>query len=180
VYSVDLMERLAAVPELIGLKDEIGNLNTFSACRAHFGNRFVWINGMGEVLVVPYFAAGARCFTTGLVNLAPEIPLAIYQHALAGDYEMVERVVSEKARAIADLRAKKKGYSTAVLKEATALLGLPAGACRLPLTPLEPQDRVELQSILMSMGLSSTSKNGAPNRLPFRDKRSERSGDRSS
>src|SRR5579872_654290 len=65
-YSLELMERLAELPEVVGLKDEIGNLNTFSACYARLRDRFAWINGMAEPLVTPYFAAGARAFTTGL------------------------------------------------------------------------------------------------------------------
>jgi 5-dehydro-4-deoxyglucarate dehydratase len=156
VYNAETMERLAKVPEMIGLKDEIGNLSTFLSCRARFGDRFAWVNGMAETLVAPYFAAGARCFTTGLVNFAPQIPTAVYRYALARDYEAVERTVALQVRPIAELRAKRKGYSTAVIKEATALVGLPAGPCRLPLLPLEPEDRLQLQQILTVLNLLPT------------------------
>lgn len=155
VYSAALMERLANVPELVGLKDEIGNLNTFSECRCRLGDRFAWINGLAELLVTPYFAAGARCFTSGLVNFAPQIPAAVYRHAQANEYERVDCLVATQVRPIAQLRAKRKGYSTAVIKEATALLGLPAGPCRLPLLPLTAEDRLELRAILSTVGLLS-------------------------
>jgi 5-dehydro-4-deoxyglucarate dehydratase len=157
VYSEALMVRLATVPELVGVKDEIGNLDTFSACRARLGDRFAWINGLAELLVSPYFAAGARCFTTGLVNFAPEIPVAVYRHALANDYAAVQRVVDAKVRPIAQLRAKRKGYSTAVIKEAAALLGLPAGPCRLPLLPLLAEDRLEVKGMLSTLSLATVS-----------------------
>jgi 5-dehydro-4-deoxyglucarate dehydratase len=151
VYTLELMERLAEVPEVAGLKDEIGNLTTFLTCRARLGDRFAWINGMAETMVTPYFAGGARCFTTGLANFAPDIPNTVYQLAMAGDYEAVEKFVSEYVRPLARLRSKRKGYSTAAIKEASSLMGLPAGPCRLPLLPLAPADRKELEVILQGL-----------------------------
>jgi 5-dehydro-4-deoxyglucarate dehydratase len=151
IYNLELMERLAEVPEMAGLKDEIGNLNTFLTCRARLGDRFAWINGMAEQMVTPYFAGGARCFTTGLVNFAPHIPARVHQLALAGDYVALEAFVAERVRPLATLRSKRKGYSIAAIKEATSLMGLPAGPCRLPLLPLAPEDRKELEAMLPAL-----------------------------
>jgi 5-dehydro-4-deoxyglucarate dehydratase len=155
IYNLELMERLAEVPELAGLKDEIGNLNTFLTCRARLGDRFAWINGMAEPMVTPYFAAGARCFTTGLANFAPHIPTTVHQLAIAGDYEALEKFVSKYVRPLATLRSKRRGYSTAAIKEATSLMGLPAGPCRLPLLSLAPEDRKELEAMLPALQIPS-------------------------
>lgn len=151
VYNLELLKRLAEVPEMAGLKDEIGNLNTFLTCRARLGDRFAWINGMAELMVTPYFAAGARCFTTGLVNFAPHVPVRVHQLALAGDYGALEEFVSQGVRPLAALRSKRKGYSIAAVKEAAILMGWPAGPCRLPLLPLAPEDRKELEAILPAL-----------------------------
>ena len=152
-YTTEWVERLAQIENVVGLKDEVGNLKAFVATVEQLGDRLAWINGMAEPLVVPYFACGATSFTTGLANFAPEIPLSIYQAAAAEDYATVRKLVTEKVIHLASLRAKRKGYHTVVLKEAMALLGLPAGPCRLPLTPLLAEDRAELKAILRKIGL---------------------------
>ncbi|MBM3802259.1 MAG: hypothetical protein FJW26_08085 [Acidimicrobiia bacterium] len=152
-YTPELVERLAQIENVVGLKDEVGDLKAFVATVERLGNRLAWINGMAEPLVPAYFACGASSFTTGLANFAPEIPLSIYRAAQIGDYASVKRLVVEKVAPIARLRAKRKGYAIAVLKEAMNLLGLPAGPCRLPLTPLEPEDRQELTAILRGLQL---------------------------
>ncbi len=152
-YTPELIERLSQIESVIGLKDEVGDLKTFVATVDRLGNRLAWINGMAEPLVPAYFACGATSFTTGMANFAPEIPLSIYRAAQTGDYATVNRIVVEKVAPIARLRARRKGYATAVLKEAMNLLGLPAGPCRLPLTSLEPEDRKELTAILRELQL---------------------------
>jgi 5-dehydro-4-deoxyglucarate dehydratase len=152
-YTPELVERLAQIESVIGLKDEVGDLKTFVATVERLGNRLAWINGMAEPLVPAYFPCGATSFTTGMANFAPEIPLSIYKAAQTGDYAAVKSLVAEKVSPIARLRAKRKGYGTAVLKEAMNLLGLPGGPCRLPLTPLLPEDRKELTAILRGLQL---------------------------
>jgi 5-dehydro-4-deoxyglucarate dehydratase len=153
IYSPDMVERLAEIDNIIGLKDEIGDLKTFVATVERLGNRLAWINGMGEALTAAYFACGATSFTTGLANISPEIPLSIYSAAERNDYVTVRKLVEQKVSRLARLRVKRKGYHTAVLKEAMGLMGLPAGPCRLPLRPLDAQDREELRTILQDLQL---------------------------
>jgi 5-dehydro-4-deoxyglucarate dehydratase len=153
VYTPELVERLAQIDNVIGLKDEVGDLKAFVETVARLGNRLAWINGMAEPLIAAYFPCGATSFTTGMANFAPEIPLSIYKAAEAQDYSAVRELVQRKVAPIARLRAKRKGYATAVLKEAMNLMGLPAGPCRLPLIPLLPVDRQELKETLTELGL---------------------------
>jgi 5-dehydro-4-deoxyglucarate dehydratase len=153
VFSLEMIRRLAEIENVIGLKDEIGDLKTFVATVEALGNRMAWINGMAEPLAAAYFASGAIGFTTGLANFAPEIPLSILHAARENDVERLHRLVSTQAMPLARLRAKRKGYSIVVIKEAMNLLGLPAGPCRLPLTPLLPADREELIQILRGLRL---------------------------
>jgi len=152
-YTPELVERLAQIENVIGLKDEVGDLKTFVATVERVRDRLAWINGMAEPLITAYFACGATSFTTGIANFAPDIPLSVYRAAETGDYATVRKLVTSKVSAIARLRAKRKGYATAVLKEAMNLLGLPAGPCRLPLTPLLPEDRQALTTILRDLEL---------------------------
>jgi len=152
-YTPELVERLAQIDNVIGLKDEVGDLKTFVATVERLGDRLAWINGMAEPLTAAYFACGATSFTTGMANFSPEIPLSIYNAAEAKDYTTVRSLVAQKITRISQLRAKRKGYSTAVLKESMNLVGLPAGPCRWPLTPLRAEDREELKVILRDLKL---------------------------
>jgi 5-dehydro-4-deoxyglucarate dehydratase len=152
-YNPELIERLARIDNVVGLKDEVGDVKTFVATVERLGDRMAWINGMAEPLTAAYFACGATSFTTGMANFAPEIPLSIYRAAEVGDYSTVREIVAAKVSAIAQLRARRKGYATAVLKEAMNLMRLPAGPCRLPLTPLLPEDRQALKTILKDLQL---------------------------
>jgi 5-dehydro-4-deoxyglucarate dehydratase len=153
VYTPELVERLVQINNVVGLKDEVGNLKTFVSTVERLGDRLAWINGMAEPLVTAYFACGATSFTTGLANFAPDIPISVYRAAAAKNYDAVRELVAQKVTRLARLRTRRKGYHTAVLKEAMTLLGLPAGPCRFPLMGLRSEDREELKGILQELRL---------------------------
>jgi 5-dehydro-4-deoxyglucarate dehydratase len=151
----ETLERLAEVEHVVGLKDELGDLGLFLACVERLGERIAWIDGMAEPYASAYFASGATCFTTGLANFAPEIPLALYRAASAGDYESCNRIVRERVAGLAALRRRRPGYHTSVIKEASEILGQRVGPCRLPLVEMRPEDRAELERLLRALGLSA-------------------------
>jgi 5-dehydro-4-deoxyglucarate dehydratase len=155
-FDADTLARLAQIDHVVGLKDELGDLQLFLGCVERLGDRIAWIDGMAEPYVAPYFASGARCFTTGLANFAPEIPLAVYEAARAGDFDTCNRVVRERVTGLADLRRRRPGYHTAVLKEALELMGRPVGPCRLPLVELRPEDRADLERLLRELGVTGS------------------------
>ena len=70
------------IDEIVALKDEWGDLKLFIETRERLGDRLAWINGMAETLAVPYFAAGAQAFTSGLVNFMPNIVLDVWRARL--------------------------------------------------------------------------------------------------
>jgi 5-dehydro-4-deoxyglucarate dehydratase len=92
VYTPEMVERLAEIENVIGLKDEVGNLDAFLTTVQRLGSRLAWINGLAEPLVAAYFACGAESFTTGLANLSPAIPLSIYHTARGGDSAALNQV----------------------------------------------------------------------------------------
>ena len=153
VYGPDLVEKLAGIDEIVALKDEWGDLRLFIETRERLGDRLAWINGMAETLAVPYFAAGARAFTSGIVNFAPQLSLRVWELGSTGQFELLERFIAEHIRPIVKLREKRKGYSVAVIKEAMQMLGYCASTVRLPLMPMLEEDRAELCSLLVGLAL---------------------------
>ena len=108
---------------------------------------------MAEMLAAPYFAAGAGAFTSGIVNFAPALSLAVWELGSAGRWDELNALVATKIRPLAAMRERRKGYPIAVVKEAMNLLDLAGGAVRLPLMPMLPADRDELRRLLIDLEL---------------------------
>ncbi len=134
VYSVDQLARLAEIDEVMALKDEWGDLRLFAEARERLGARFAWIDGMAELQAAEYMVLGADAMTSGLVNVAPDLTRAIWAAATESRWADLRGLVA-RARPFAALRARRPGYSIAVIKAALGLLGQPFGDVRRPLTP---------------------------------------------
>jgi 5-dehydro-4-deoxyglucarate dehydratase len=152
-FSPALLSRLAEVPNIIGLKDENGDLHQFVRQWEAMGDRMELLCGVGEILAPSYFALGVKAFTSGLVNFMPETCLKILKHLRAGQLEEAACVVGKETVAIYDLRNKRPGYRTLVIKEAMNLCGMKVGPVRPPLAPLPNADREVLRVLLERLGI---------------------------
>lgn len=155
-YRLDQLLRLAELDGVVGLKEESGDTELFAAARSAIGERWAWINGNAELNVERYAALGADAFTSGLINVAPHLTIAVRDAAARGDWAEVT-ALGDRIRPFSALRASGPGYSTVVIKEAMALLGKPGGGrVRPPLAPLAPADRERLRAILPALGILAT------------------------
>jgi 5-dehydro-4-deoxyglucarate dehydratase len=152
-FSPALLRRLAEVPNIIGLKDEHGDMHQFVRQWEAVSDRLELLCGVGEILAPSYFALGVKAFTSGIVNFMPKTCVTILKHLREGQMEAAARVVERDTIPIYDLRAKRPGYRTLVIKEAMNLCGMKVGPVRPPLAPLPDADRAELRAILERLGL---------------------------
>lgn len=144
--------RVATHPNVAGVKYASTNLMLLADCiRESAGSKAVWICGLAEGWAAPFYALGARGFTSGLVNVAPERSLAIWTALEAGNYD--------KARTLVDVIAPFEimrtkygnGANVTVVKEAMTMLGRAVGPVRAPgLQALNAAERAELKAILAS------------------------------
>jgi 5-dehydro-4-deoxyglucarate dehydratase len=155
-FSLSLLQRLATVPNIVGMKDEHGDMKQFVHQRHAVGDRIELLCGVGEILAPSYFALGVRAFTTGIVNFMPETPVRLLELLREQKFVQATRLVEQEVLPIFRLRSRRPGYVTAVIKEAMNLRGLNAGPVRPPLVPLLDQDREELRSILHELGSAKT------------------------
>lgn len=153
VYTPSMVERLTEVEAVVAFKDEYGDIKMFIEMMERIGDRLAWINGMAETLAVPYCAAGAQGMTSGIVNFAPQLSLAVWEASKAGRWDEARALIAQKIRPLARLRARRNGYSIAVIKEAMNLLGMPGGCTRSPIIPLSSPDRNELREMLVALAL---------------------------
>jgi 4-hydroxy-tetrahydrodipicolinate synthase len=150
--GVSDMLRVATHPNVAGVKFASTNLMLLAECiRASAGSRAVWVCGLAEGWAAPFHALGARGFTSGLVNVAPERSLAIWRALEAGDYSAARGEVDIIAP-FEQMRTKYgNGANVTVVKEAMALTGHKVGPVRLPGLPaLDGAERTRLSAIIAS------------------------------
>ena len=155
--GLENLVRIAAHENVVGIKFATANLMLFSECvRATEGYPALWVCGLAEGWAAPFYALGARGFTSGLVNVAPERSLAIHAALERGDYATARTQVAEIAGFEA-MRAKyNNGSNVTVVKEAMALAGVPVGPVRPPgLVALDPADRERLAALVQGWGARS-------------------------
>jgi len=148
------LARVATHPNVAGVKFASPNMMLLAECvRATQGSSANWICGLAEGWAAPFHALGARGFTSGLVNVAPERSLAIWQALEASDYNRARHLVDEIA-GFETLRTKYgNGANVTVVKEALGLLGTHVGPVRLPGLPeLNESERAELRRIVSGWG----------------------------
>jgi 4-hydroxy-tetrahydrodipicolinate synthase len=97
--------------------------------------------------------AGLACGCVGAVaataNVVPELVVGIYEAFMAGDHALA----LERQRKLSPLRrAFALGSFPVVVKDAMALMGLPAGPARAPISSLTGKAREELVAILRDLG----------------------------
>ena len=151
------LTRVATHPNVAGVKFASTNMMLFSECvRATEGTSAVWVCGLAEGWAAPFYALGARGFTSGLVNVVPERSLAIWQALESGAFAKARALVSEIAP-FETMRAKYgNGSNVTVVKEAMELLGFEVGPVRLPGLPaLNAAERTELRRVMTSWGVLS-------------------------
>jgi len=152
-FSVPLLRRLAEIPNIVGMKDEHGDMHQFVRQWGAVGDRLELLCGVGEILAPSYFALGVKAFTSGIINFMPETCRQILKYLRAGELETAARVIDKEAIPIFNLRKKRPGYVTLIIKEAMNLCGMKAGPVRPPLAPLPAGDLEELRRVLEGLGI---------------------------
>ena len=78
-----------ATPNVVALKYSVPDPVAFATVRSDVAERtslnVLWIAGLAEAYAPAYWQAGARAFTSGLVNVAPAISLAMLDALESGD-----------------------------------------------------------------------------------------------
>ncbi|MFI6054605.1 dihydrodipicolinate synthase family protein [Streptomyces violascens] len=142
-----------ACPNVLGVKYAVPDAARFAAFARDAGlERFVWVAGLAEPYAPSYFSAGATGFTSGLVNVAPEISLAMIEALRSGDYPAAMGVW-ERIRRFEELRAaESSANNVSVVKEALAVLGLCRRDVRSPSRLLDAAERAEVAAVVKGWG----------------------------
>ncbi|WP_087001608.1 dihydrodipicolinate synthase family protein [Rhizobium sullae] len=149
-FNVDDMVRLAAHGNIAGIKFATPDLMLLSrAIAASDPAGALFVCGLAESWALSFTAAGARGFTSGLVNVAPQLSLAVHDALAKGDFEAARAIIN-RLEPFERMRTKfRNGANVTVVKEAVAHSGLNVGPVRVPGLPLlDQKDREELVRLL--------------------------------
>ncbi|WP_419999460.1 dihydrodipicolinate synthase family protein [Streptomyces boninensis] len=132
-------------PNVVGVKYAVPDATRFAVFARDAGlDRFVWVAGLAEPYAPSYFSAGATGFTSGLVNVAPGLSLAMIEALRIADYAAAMKVW-EQIRRFEELRAADgSAHNVTVVKEALASLGLCRADVRPPSSALSAAERDEV------------------------------------
>jgi 5-dehydro-4-deoxyglucarate dehydratase len=141
IYTPDTVAELARIPEVIGFKDGVGDLDLLQRMMAVAPN-LTYFNGLptAEVTARAYAAIGVRAYSSAVHCFAPEIAHA-YEAGL-------DALLPEFYLPLVKLRDKGAGYAVSLVKAAVRRRWVDVGSVRSPLTDPLPEHLEELDEIL--------------------------------
>jgi len=148
--SAQLVERLAEIPNIVGVKDSSGDLTlTSEYIRRTRGKNFRVLAGRDTLVLATLVYGGYGCVAAS-ANVAPSLVVEIYDRFQAGDLAGA----LEAQYRLAPLRvAFNLGSFPVVIKDALNLLGIPAGDPISPVGHCTDPNLAKLKAILDEMGL---------------------------
>jgi 4-hydroxy-tetrahydrodipicolinate synthase len=128
--SVELITRLVeCCPNIIGIKDSSGSLETLKVCVALRGGNFNTANG-DDGLILAAMATGFDACVSGNSNVVPELVVALY-HAASGGNLPRARELQNKLDGVRFLL--RNGSDLSLFKDILGRRGLSVGSVRRPM-----------------------------------------------
>ena len=148
IRGTDIAALARRAPNVVGIKYSVPDPVAFAETVQDTDADLLWIAGLAESYAPSAWQAGARAFTSGLVNVAPEISFGLLD-ALRHDDTARAAAVWCRIRRFEQLRARDRSAdNVSVVKEAMHQMGLCDRSVRPPSTPLPDADRAEITRIL--------------------------------
>lgn len=152
--GADTIERLCRVPGVVAVKWATPNLMALAEAIRRVGEGVQFICGLAEPWAPAMTALGARGFTSGLINVAPDRAVAIRDWLRAGDFVRANAAIAAIASFEALRAEEQNGANVPVVKAALAMIGCDVGWTRPPSAwPLAPDAAARLRELLVGWGL---------------------------
>ena len=137
-------------PNLIGLKDGVGDIERMTRTYARLGDRLIYIGGLptAETFALPLLQLGVSTYSSALYNFLPEYALSFFAAVRAQDRDTVYRMLNEFVIPYLDIRDRARGYAVSIIKAGLTAVGRDGGRVRPPLTDLTPADRADLTALI--------------------------------
>jgi 5-dehydro-4-deoxyglucarate dehydratase len=156
IFEPDTIARLAQRPNVIGLKDGLGQIERLQLIQDRVDDeRFLLLNGMPTAeLYAPMFAAlGITTYSSAILNFLPEIATKFYEALIASNTSTTRSLSHDVLFPLANIRNRRAGYAVAMVKAGARLRGLRVGSVRPPLVDLTSSDLQDLEALLVRLNL---------------------------
>jgi len=150
-YAAATVERLAdRCPNLIGIKDGIGDLEQMTQIYARMREKLIYVGGLptAEVFALPYRQLGLSTYSSALFNFVPEFALSFFEAVSKDDHDTVYRMLTDFVLPYVELRNQAKGYAVSIVKAGVRAVGHPAGPVRPPLRDLDDHEYARLAALI--------------------------------
>jgi len=148
--DVSVAELADRNPNLIGLKDGVGDIERLTRTYAKVGDRLIYVGGLptAETFALPLLQLGVSTYSSALYNFLPEFALRFYAAVRAQDRETVYRLLSEFVIPYLDIRDGGRGYAVSIVKAGLTAVGRAGGRVRPPLTDLTGDELARLTDLV--------------------------------
>ncbi len=145
----DVVERLAEIDNIIGIKEASGNLKQVCEIINRTPDDFILLSG-DDFLTFPILCLGGKGVISVAANVAPQMMKELYDAFKSGNTgkarEMHYRLMPLYSALFIDT-------NPIPVKKALELMGMPAGKPRPPLVELSEEKTEKLRKVLESLGL---------------------------
>ena len=151
ILGAENVKALAARnPNMIALKDGVGNIAALNDTVKTVGDRLVYIGGVptAEIFAEAYLSIGVNTYSSAVFNFMPDMANRFYKALRAGDKETVTSIIQNFFIPFCRLRDEKKGYAVSLIKAGAQLIGRSAGDVRAPLTMPTDEQKARLQALI--------------------------------
>lgn len=143
--SADAVSQLSREENIVGIKDSSGSFDTIlQYIETTKDSNFSVLAGTDSLILSTLMAGGTGAIAA-TANFLPNVTAGIYEKFLSGDMMGAEGE-QQKLRKIRSLF--KYGSIPAVLKESLNQIGLEAGPARLPILPVTPKVKLEIEMMI--------------------------------
>jgi 5-dehydro-4-deoxyglucarate dehydratase len=159
VLTPETLDRVAETcPNLIGLKDGVGDVELLTALRYRMADRLIFIGGMptAEVHASAAAAIGMTTYSSAIYNFAPEMALRFFNALRGGLSAEVDTLIRTFFLPYLAIRNRRAGYAVSIVKAGARIAGIPCGPVRSPLLDLTPDEESELAALMQSCGLPNS------------------------
>lgn len=146
--SLDVRQRIAAMPHVVGMKDSAGDIaHLRDTCALAERHQVSFEVGQGdERAMVAGLDAGAAGIVPGPANLAPAACVRLYRAVRDGDIDEAARLEA-RIDVLSGIHSVRRGVAST--KAAMSLLGLAPAIASAPFQPLDASDMSRIRDILV-------------------------------
>lgn len=151
-YSTALLERIFGLPNMVGLKEESGNVELIQHINAQYSHRAAVIGGRGGMGGFRQAQQhGQRSYLVGVGNFTPALELDFFEQVMAGNDAKADEVLRTIEQPFFELAVRLGWHIT--LKEAMYIKGLCQPYERKPMRRLNESERKQLGELMQKLGL---------------------------